>query len=146
MQAEKSPFQEREFPNYITGVKLTKRPLTISIRSISNDNYFIISKNIHTFASNMKHYLRQIFEAVKRWLAGLSFRTGVITLASCIIFYILSFAQMLLPISPTVKGILWVVLFGMAKTTQYMGLAIVGVEGWRRIKGYFKRSKSTQKD
>ncbi|MBQ5738592.1 MAG: hypothetical protein IIV55_06055 [Alistipes sp.] len=78
--------------------------------------------------------------AVKRFLGRLSFRTGVIVLASCVVFYILSFAQMLLPISAAAKGVLWFVLFGMAKTTQYAGLAIVGVEGWKRLKAYFKRS------
>ncbi|MBR2428358.1 MAG: hypothetical protein IKB15_00045 [Alistipes sp.] len=93
----------------------------------------------------MNHFFRRIFEAIKRWLAGLSFRTGVIILASCVVFYILSFAQMLLPISPAAKGVLWFILFGMAKTTQYMGLAIVGVEGWRRIKGYFKGSKGDKR-
>ena len=40
---------------------------------------------------------------VKHWLQSLSFRTGVIVLLCCIPFYILSFAQMLLPISVT-KG------------------------------------------
>lgn len=107
---------------------------------------FALSSFICIFTTVMKHLFRRIFDAVKRWLAGLSFRTGVIILTSCIVFYILSFAQMLLPISPAAKGILWFVLFGMAKTTQYMGLAIVGVEGWRRIKSYFKRDKSAQKD
>ena len=78
-------------------------------------------------------------EAAKSVLSRFSFRTGVIVLASCVVFYILSFAQMLLPISAATKGVLWFVLFGMAKTTQYAGLAIVGVEGWRRLKGWFRR-------
>lgn len=59
----------------------------------------------------------------------------------CVLFYVLSFAQALLPISVAAKSTLWVILFGMAKLTQYTGLLIVGAEGWRRIKGYFKRSK-----
>lgn len=75
----------------------------------------------------------------RKYLASLSFRTGVIVLLSCVLFYILSFAQMLLPICASVKGILWFVLFGMAKTTQYTGLAIVGVEGVRRIRKFLKR-------
>ena len=75
---------------------------------------------------------------IKEALSRLSFRTGVIVLGSCVIFYILSFAQMLLPISAAAKGILWFVLFGMAKTTQYTGLAIIGVEGWKRVKQWFK--------
>lgn len=49
---------------------------------------------------------------------------------------------MLLPISASAKGVLWFILFGMAKTTQYGGLAILGVEGWRRVKGWFMRRKS----
>ena len=43
---------------------------------------------------------------VKAWLQSLSFRTGVIVLLCCIPFYILSFAQMLLPISTAAKGAL----------------------------------------
>ena len=48
------------------------------------------------------------------------------------------FAQMLLPISVTAKGILWTVLFGLAKTCQYGGLTILGVEGYKRLKDKFK--------
>ena len=76
---------------------------------------------------------------VKHWLQSLSFRTGVIVLLCCIPFYILSFAQMLLPISVAAKGILWTVLFGLAKTCQYGGLTILGVEGYKRLKDKFKR-------
>ena len=76
---------------------------------------------------------------VKHWLQSLSFRTGVIVLLCCIPFYILSFAQMLLPISVTAKGILWTVLFGLAKTCQYGGLTILGLEGYKRLKDKFKR-------
>ena len=76
---------------------------------------------------------------VKHWLQSLSFRTGVIVLLCCIPFYILSFVQMLLPISVTAKGILWTVLFGLAKTCQYGGLTILGVEGYKRLKDKFKR-------
>lgn len=68
----------------------------------------------------------------------MSFRTGVITLGLCIPFYILSFAQMALPISLTAKSALWVVLFGMAKTFQYAGIAILGAEGLKRIKKRFR--------
>ena len=79
------------------------------------------------------------FYNVKHWLQSLSFKTGVIVLLCCIPFYILSFAQMLLPISITAKGILWTVLFGLAKTCQYGGLTILGVEGYKRLKDKFKR-------
>ncbi len=78
----------------------------------------------------------------KTWLQSLSFKTGVIVLLCCIPFYILSFAQMLLPISSTTKGILWTVLFGMAKTCQYGGLTILGVEGYNRLKNRIKGKKA----
>ena len=93
----------------------------------------------------MKDAIIHIWEKVKRWLQSLSFRTGVIVLLCCIPFYILSFAQMLLPISAAAKGVLWTVLFGMAKTCQYGGLTILGVEGYNRLKAGLneKRSKLT---
>ena len=47
---------------------------------------------------------------VKEWLQSLSFRTGVI------------------------------VLFGLAKTCQYGGLTILGVEGYKRLKNKFKKN------
>lgn len=81
---------------------------------------------------------------IKAWLQCLSFHTGVIVLALCIPFYILSFAQMALPakyLSVETKGILWVVLFGMAKTCQYGGLTILGVEGYKRVKTWLKANK-----
>lgn len=77
---------------------------------------------------------------IKSLLGRLSFRTGVVVLALCIPCYILSFAQMALPISATAKGVLWFVLFGLAKTTQYAGLTIIGVEGWHKIKSKFSKS------
>lgn len=83
----------------------------------------------------------------KSWLQSLSFRTGAIVLLCCIPFYILSFAQMLLPISATAKGVLWTILFGLAKTFQYGGLTILGVEGYKRLKNKFKkRRKKTSSD
>ena len=85
--------------------------------------------------------MRSVIDRIKLFLGRLSFRIGVIVLASCVIFYILSFAQMLLPISAEAKGVLWFVLFGMAKTTQYAGLTILGVEGWRRLKARFRRQE-----
>ena len=83
---------------------------------------------------------------IKGWLQSLSFRTGVIVLACCIPFYILSFAQMSLPISVAAKGVLWTVLFGLAKTCQYGGLTILGVEGYSKVKSMvlrkFRRANS----
>lgn len=78
---------------------------------------------------------------IKTFLSSLSFRTGLIVLLCCIPCYILSFAQMALPISATMKGVLWFVLFGAAKTTQYAGLTILGVEGVRRLKSRIQNSK-----
>ena len=86
----------------------------------------------------MKQRFTHLLEATKRILARFSFRTGVMFLIVCIIFYILSFTQALLPISATTKSVLFIVFFGMAKLTQYTGLTIIGVEGWRRIKSGVK--------
>lgn len=83
---------------------------------------------------SLKETVSRLFLKVKNWLQSLSFRTGVIVLLCCIPFYILSFAQMLLPISAAAKGVLWTILFGLAKTFQYGGLTILGVEGYRRLK------------
>ncbi len=91
----------------------------------------------------MKEFFLRIGRSIRTWLQSLSFRTGVIVLLSCIPFYILSFAQMLLPISAATKGILWTVLFGMAKTYQYGGLTILGVEGYKRLKDMFRRKKTS---
>lgn len=84
----------------------------------------------------------KIISSIKEKLSKLSFRTGVIVTLMCIPFYILSFAQMLLPISAGAKGVLWVVLFGLAKTFQYGGLTILGAEGVKRLKNWFKKRKA----
>ena len=78
------------------------------------------------------------------WLSGLSFRTGTIVLLSCLPFYAMSGIQFLLPISIEAKGILWIILFGMAKTAQYAGLAILGVDGYRRLKLQFASWRKKQ--
>lgn len=88
---------------------------------------------------SLKDTVLRLWHRLKNWLQSLSFRTGVIVLLCCIPFYILSFAQMLLPISVTAKGILWTILFGLAKTCQYGGLTILGVEGYKRLKTKLKR-------
>lgn len=90
-------------------------------------------------SSSLKDTVLRLWHRLKHWLQSLSFRTGVVVLLCCIPFYILSFAQMLLPISVTAKGILWTVLFGLAKTCQYGGLTILGVEGYKRLKDKLKR-------
>ena len=81
---------------------------------------------------------------IKQLLQGLSFKTGVIILALCIPFYIISFAQMALSISTEMKGVLWFVFFGLAKTFQYGGLTILGVDGRKRLKAYFGKNKETE--
>ena len=85
--------------------------------------------------------LKRALLSTLAWLRSLSFRTGVIVLLSCIPFYILSFAQMALPISAATKTVLWTILFGLAKTAQYSGITILGVEGYRRFKHFFKKNK-----
>lgn len=84
--------------------------------------------------------MKDRLQKIRLWLSRLSFRTGVIMLLCCIPCYILSFAQMALPISTGTKSVLWVILFGMAKTLQYGGLTILGVEGVKRLKQHFKKS------
>lgn len=109
----------------------------------------------HCYAASEREQIREVMrwvgprmllympkEAILYWLQGLSFRTGLIVMAMCIPFYIISFAQMLLPISAATKGVLWVVFFGLAKTCQYGGLSILGVEGFNRVKGWWKRRRS----
>lgn len=87
----------------------------------------------------MKTYLKSVLQRVKQWLAGLSFRTGVVVLSSCVVFYLLSFAALALPVSAALRGALWFVLFGCAKTAQYGGLLILGVEGVKRVKAFFRK-------
>lgn len=95
---------------------------------------------------NAKTILQRTKKAVSARLSRLSFRTGVIVLAMCIPFYIISFAQMALPISTSLKGVLWVIFFGLAKTAQYGGLTILGAEGVKRIKKHWKRTKATPQE
>lgn len=83
----------------------------------------------------MKRYLAKI----KQWLQTLSPRTGAIVLLLCIPCYIISFAQMLLPISVEAKSILWTLFFGLAKTFQYAGITILGAEGYKRLKKCFAK-------
>ena len=81
-------------------------------------------------------------EKIQKYLSRFSFRTGMIVLTLCIPCYIISFAQMALPISNAMKGVLWFIFFGLAKTFQYGGLSIIGVEGVKRIKNYWKERKN----
>lgn len=84
--------------------------------------------------------IKQVKDKAVERLSTLSFRTGVIVLLSCIPFYILSFAQFALPIGTGAKGLLWFILFGLAKTTQYCGIAILGVKGLGRLRSIFQKT------
>lgn len=88
--------------------------------------------------------MKKFFLKIKGRIQKLSFRTGIIVLSICVPFYIMSFAQMLFPISTQTKGVLWIILFGLAKTFQYAGITILGVEGMKRLKAFWKR-KTTKK-
>ena len=79
--------------------------------------------------------------SIKSYLQKLSFRTGVIVLLMCIPFYLLSFDQGFFPVSTATKGILFTVFFGLAKSFHYGGIAILGKEGYKQVKGYFRRKK-----
>lgn len=78
---------------------------------------------------------------LKNRLSKLSFRTGVILIILCVICYILSFAQILLPISAVAKGVLWTIFFGLAKTFQYSGIAVLGVDGIKKLKQRWNKKK-----
>ena len=86
--------------------------------------------------------MKQLVKRIRRWLASLSFRTGAIVTLCCIPFHIASFAQAALPTSATTKAVMWTVLFGLAKTFQYAGLTILGVEGVKRLKKLFSLNKN----
>jgi phosphoglycolate phosphatase len=85
--------------------------------------------------------MKNILKKIKEWLSRLSFRTGVIVLVMCVPFYILSSAQMALPISAGLKGVLWFILFGAAKCCQYGGLTILGVEGVAWLRKWWKEKR-----
>ncbi|MDE5629874.1 MAG: hypothetical protein K2I69_09985 [Muribaculaceae bacterium] len=84
--------------------------------------------------------MKQWFSRLKNFLSGLSFRTGIIVAGVCAMCYILSFAQLLLPFPAVVKGVLWAVLYGMAKASQYTAIIILGKTGVQRIKSLLSRN------
>lgn len=96
--------------------------------------------NFYSIFAPMKtgQVIRQMISEVKARLARLPYRTGVVVTALCLPCYIISFAQMALPISTALKGVLWFVFFGLAKTFQYGGLAILGAKGLSEV---FKKEK-----
>ncbi len=77
-------------------------------------------------------------DRIKRWLASLSYKTGISVAIVCVICYVVSFAQMLLPVSAAAKGVLWFVFFGLAKTAQYSAILILGKSGIESIRRKFR--------
>ena len=93
----------------------------------------------------IKEYIKKLSSRVVVYLKRLSPKTGMIILSLCIPFYIISFAQMALPISAATKGVLWFLFFGLAKTTQYTGLTILGVSGIKNLKNYIRERRNRKK-
>lgn len=83
--------------------------------------------------------MKKTLSKIKNWLASLSYRTGIIVIVACVIFYIISFAQMLLPLPVAAKGVLWVIFFGLAKTAQYSALVILGKAGIETLRRRLRR-------
>ena len=77
---------------------------------------------------------------IQAFLRRFSFRTGVIVLV-LVPCYIISFAQMALPICVELKGVLWFIFFGLAKSFQYGGLTIIGVDGVKHLKAYIRNKR-----
>ncbi len=84
--------------------------------------------------------MKKLFSDIRTWLAGLSFRTGVIVASISLLCYAVSFGQLLLPLSVAAKGVLWTVFFGLAKAAQYSALAILGKAGVTRLRALLKKS------
>lgn len=90
--------------------------------------------------------MKRIFINIKDRLSSLSYRTGIIVLVACAVCYLISFLQMLLPTSVAVKGTLWVIFFGLAKTAQYSALLILGKAGIESLRKRFRRSTAKEND
>lgn len=85
---------------------------------------------------------KDVIRKITGRLRTLSFRTGVIVAACSAICYVLSFAQMLLPIGTVAKSVLWTLFFGLAKACQYTALAILGKAGVTRLRHILGRKKA----
>lgn len=70
-----------------------------------------------------------VLAGVRSWVVSLSFRTGMVVAAICVACYLFSFVQFLLPLPAVVKGILWVIFFGLTKAAQYAAILILGKAG-----------------
>ena len=101
------------------------------------------SEKIRNFAKNLPtvNKIKSAIQVLGRRFAALPPRVGIICLVLCAIFYAASFLQMLLPITVAAKSVLWVILFGLAKTAQYTAVAILGKEGIRMLLRRFRRRK-----
>lgn len=86
--------------------------------------------------------MKRFLSIAVAYIRSLSFRTGVVVVAICVVCYGISFAQMLLPISTMAKGVLWFVFFGLAKTCQYTAVLILGKAGIERLRKIFKAYRS----
>lgn len=84
-------------------------------------------------------HIKRAIGRIKLYLSRLSFRTGIIILFLCVPFYAISFGVLMLPIGEVLRGALWALFFGLAKSAQYGGLTILGVEGVKKIKSWFKK-------
>ena len=103
----------------------------------------IFPKKFVTLQKNLPtvNKIKSAIQALGRRFAALPPRVGIICLVLCAIFYAASFLQMLLPITVAAKSVLWVILFGLAKTAQYTAVAILGKEGIRMLLRRFRRRK-----
>lgn len=93
----------------------------------------------------MKSKIKNIVAGIKQRLSSLSYRTGVVIMLLCIVCYIVSFVQMVLPWSIATKGVVWTIFFGLAKTFQYTALLILGAEGLKRLKRLLGVSQKSRK-
>lgn len=94
-------------------------------------------------------------EKIKLWLSKLSFRTGVIVLALCVLCYIIAFIPIIPCVNewglvswmnPYVKGLWWTAWIGLAHVFKYSCIAILGVEGFKRVKAFFRRKKQIKEE
>lgn len=86
--------------------------------------------------------MAHLIKYIKEKLSKLSYKTGVAVLASCLIFYAASGVAVLVAGDWKKAGLWFVIFFGLAKTCQYGGLTILGVDGYKRLKSRLRRSKN----
>lgn len=85
--------------------------------------------------------MRGTFDRIRKWLSSLSYRTGLVLVGACVAFYVISFAQMLLPLSVAAKGALWVLFFGLAKAAQYSAILILGKAGIDSLRKKLRKAR-----